>query len=60
MSGSANNGSYYGNPRHTVGTSSGVEPAWLGRLALLGTRAEAAVGIAAMVLGFIFWWPWWA
>ncbi len=55
MSGSANNGSYYGNP----GTPWGPAPAWNqpGWDAWRCWYAAKPLWIAAMVLGFIFWWP---
>lgn len=55
MSGSANNGTYYGNP----GTSWGPGPAWNqpGWDAWRCWHSAKPLWIAAMILGFIFWWP---
>jgi len=55
MSGSANNGTYYGNP----GTPWGPVPAWNqpGWDAWRCWHSAKPLWIAAMILGFIFWWP---
>ena len=53
MSGSANN--TYGNTWPTVGARIGLGSARLGSLANMASAKP--LWIAAMVLGFIFWWP---